>query len=82
MLVPVAQLKARPVFGHGGAEILNPLDTVHSERGLIRPGQRLVWLNQDNTVTQARNDQLKLVVADPLEGMVFGHEASLNGFNV
>jgi hypothetical protein len=78
VFVSVAQFKARPEFGHRGTKILNPLNAVHPERGLIRPGNRLVRLDQDDAITQTGDDKLQLVMANLAEGMVLGHGASLS----
>jgi hypothetical protein len=55
-----AQDEIGPVLVNGAAQILEAGDAVHGERGLVRPHEPAVGLDQDHAFGQAGDDLLQL----------------------
>jgi hypothetical protein len=72
MVVAIGELEILAVLLDVGAKRLEAVDAVHRERGLVRPGQRLVRLDEDDPVGEASDDELQLRTIDDVGGTCRG----------
>ena len=55
MVVALTQAETLAVFVRGPAQLLDPGDAVHRQRGLVRPDQRARGMDEDDARGQPRH---------------------------
>ena len=56
MIIPVAQAEAAAILVHRPTQLLQAFDPVHRQRGIVRPEQALVGVDQNHPLVQPRDD--------------------------